>query len=412
MNILFLTQENNSLGLQDRLMSEEHSVRVWIKDPKARHIGEGIVQIIESYESSLPWADIVVSDCTEVDHLLEPLRQKNKPCVGGTLLSKKLEDDRVFGMKEMEKHGLRVPPWAGPFTIEQALTFVKKHPERYVFKPSGQKDREYTYASKDADDLINELTQWKSKGVAIGTGILQLFIEGKEVAVGTTICHGTAVSPYQINFEHKKLFDGERGPNTGEMGTIAYYTKNAPLIKEFQKFEPWFEDSDYATDFDLNFIVTEDSAYVLEPTCRFGYPAILLQAEAQTQDFGAYLSDLAFGALESLPVKSPWVCGVVACVPGFPFEESYKKHGEGKIFPLEGDLTPYELSYDHQKNEYVAPRGGYGAAAVSIGLGDSLDEARKASYEKLDSLPKEFFFRTDIGEKVKKDWDLYKRWIQ
>lgn len=395
----------DSLGIQCQLLHEGHTLKTYVKSKESHDVGEGIIDRVDDYTNYLHWADVVVVDCTGFGKLADKWRAMGIKVVSGTAATDLLEEDRAYGMKIMEEYGLTTPEWFGPFSLKQAQEFVKKNPERYVLKPNGQQDRDLTHVARDADDMIRELDRIMKVKKSVGTVILQQFIDGHEIAVGSTFCKNKFVMPYQINWEHKKLYPSNLGVNTGEQGTVCYYENHGnPLIDEFKKLEPWLKETGYSTDFDLNFMVTEKDAYVLEPTTRFGYPAIMLQAYLQEQEFGDYLYELAEGTLTKLPMKKPWVTGVVLSAPGYPFKESYLKHGKDKQMPFitedfDPDMYFYEVAKD--KNGYKTS-GSSGAILVSVGRGGNLEASIEDCYAKIkmNDFPSWLAYRDDIGEKL------------
>jgi len=406
MKYLIISDEIDSLGLLTRLQDEGHEVKVWCKDKESLDIGRGIINLVPDYRSHARWADVVIVDSTGYGKEMDQWRKAGILVSCGTEATDKLEDDRAYGMRLLEKYGCTVPPWVGPFkTLDQIITFVKKTPKRWVIKPSGQQDRDLTYVSRDADDLIQEVERWKKKGLNIKQGaILQEFIKGHEMAIGSSFCADRFIYPFQINWEHKKLLAGNLGPNTGEQGTVAAYLSKNRLITEIEKLRPWLANTGYSTDFDLNFMLTEDKAFVMEPTSRLGYPAIFMQIENTKMDVGEYFYEIANGTLEALPMKNTWVVNVVLSAPGYPFKEGYVKHGKGKIIPgIKEDSPEHLYFYEIEKTkEGYQTCGSSGAALVTVATGNSLEETQKKVYDyiKKYDFPSWLGYRVDIGKKL------------
>ncbi len=97
------------------------------------------------------------------------------------------------------------------------------------------------------------------------------------------------IEPVNFNFEHKKLFPGNIGPSTGEMGTSMFWSSRNRLFNEtFGKLEDWLAEEGYVGSIDLNCIVNENGIYPLEFTPRFGYPTIVLQEEGMITPTGEF----------------------------------------------------------------------------------------------------------------------------
>ena len=103
-------------------------------------------------------------------------------------------------------------------------------------------------------------------------------------------------TPININFEHKKLFPGNLGPSTGEMGTSMFWSgPTGSSTRRCKKMEPRLAEERYVGYIDLNCIVNANGIYPLEFTSRFGYPTIFIQQEGMITPIGQFLSDLAAG---------------------------------------------------------------------------------------------------------------------
>lgn len=419
MKYLIVSDELDSLGVLTRLIDEGHEVKVWCKDKESHDIGSGIIRLVPNYRDHVRWADVVVVDSTGYGKEADAWRKAGILVSCGTAETDKIEDDRAYGMRVLEKHGLTVPPWVGPFkTLDQIITFVKKMPQRWVLKPSGQMDRDLTYVSRDAEDLIEEIARWKEKGLSIKQGaILQKFIKGHELAVGSPFCGTQFVTPFQVNAEHKKMFAGNLGPNTGEQGTVVAYLNRHPLIDRLKKLQLYLAGTGYSTDFDLNFMLTDTDAYVMEVTSRLGYPAVYLQTDNCTMDIGEMFYELASGTLKELPMKEIWVVGVVLSAPGYPYKESYLKHGKGKSLPMIKIDSPdhiyfYEIE---KKDKKYLTTGSSGAALVICAEGSTIEQAQKKCYDfiKKQDYPSWLAYRIDIGTKFINEelsWFKSRKW--
>src|SRR5439155_4770184 len=105
------------------------------------------------------------------------------------------------------------------------ITYIRENPGAYVIKPSGQaqnyKGLLFVGMEDDGSDVVRMLETykrvWSSK---IKVFQLQKKVAGVEVGVGAFFNGKRFITPVNINFEHKKLFPGEVGPSTGEMGTV------------------------------------------------------------------------------------------------------------------------------------------------------------------------------------------------
>src|ERR1700693_895292 len=123
-----------------QVLKEGHEVRYYIEAEKERDIADGFVPKSANWEKdATEWADIVVFDDTLGQGAkAQALRAKGVPVIGGSEYTDRLEDDRSFGQEELKKSGVNIIPYEDFDSFDPAIEFVKKNPDRYVIKPSGE----------------------------------------------------------------------------------------------------------------------------------------------------------------------------------------------------------------------------------------------------------------------------------
>jgi phosphoribosylamine-glycine ligase len=221
---LFVSKEALIGDLVWKIKNEGHEVKYFIESKTEKDICDGFVDKVDKWEDFKDWADVIIFDDVGFGTLAEKLRKEGKLVVGGSVYTDKLEVDRDFAVKEMIDAGVNViPSWI--FTdFDEAIKFINKNPDRYVIKPSGiqqedQKELLFVGGEEDGKDVIQVLELYKLRwSKKIKTFQLQKFISGVEVAAGAFFNGEDFIYPINVNFEHKKLFPGNIGPSTGEMG--------------------------------------------------------------------------------------------------------------------------------------------------------------------------------------------------
>ncbi len=272
-----------------QVAKEGHQVRYCIEDEKERDIADGFVPKVRDWVREVDWADVIVFDDTlGQGQKAHALRVKGKLVVGGTPYTDRLEDDRSFGQEELKKEGINIVPYRDFDNFDDAIAYVKANPERYVIKPSGAasnvKRRLFVGDEDDGQDVIRVLEAYKkSFPDEIRQFQLQRRVTGVEVAVGAFFNGKEFIYPLNVNFEHKKLFPGNIGPSTGEMGTAMFWSGPNKLFNStLKKMEAKLASESYVGYIDLNCIVNGNGIYPLEFTARFGYPTISIQQEGMT----------------------------------------------------------------------------------------------------------------------------------
>jgi len=417
---LFVSWEALSGDLAYQIQSEGHQVKVYIQANYDKDVYDGFLERVGDYKQFIDWADVVVFDDVGFGEEADELRKKGKLVIGGSGYTDRLEKDREFGQAEMKRVGMLTLPHWDFSDYDLVLKFIEENPGRYVFKPSefvGSSSKGLLFLGKDEDgkDLCEIIRSNKNVlKEKVKQFQLQKFAQGVEVAVGAFFNGNDFIYPININFEHKKLFPGDIGPYTGEMGTLMYWSGPNTIFKTtLEKMREDIRKSGYIGYIDINCIANARGIYPLEFTCRFGYPHISIAMEGITSGMGEFLYSIAKGESYDLRTKKGFQLGVCCAVPPFPYYDKeemdiyrdlsiiFKKPSmEGIRF---GDLKRVDGSWR------IAGESGY--VLVVTGSGTTVEDARKQAYGRLDNiLLQNMFYRTDIGLGWYEDSDKLQTW--
>ncbi|MEW6328986.1 MAG: hypothetical protein AB1468_02605, partial [Candidatus Micrarchaeota archaeon] len=234
---LFVSFDGLIGDLAWQVRKEGNEAKYYIHAKTEKDVADGFVEKCEEWKSLKDWADVIVFDDIGFGQVAEDLRKEGKAVVGGSLYTDQLEDDREFGQNELKKAGVSVLPHWDFSDFDEAIDFVKKNPGRYVIKPSGkaQNEKELSFIGQEEDgnDVMNLLEHYKkSWSKKLNNFQLQKFAQGVEIAVGAFFNGNDFVYPVNVNFEYKKMFPGDIGPNTGEMGTMMFWSQPNVLFDE------------------------------------------------------------------------------------------------------------------------------------------------------------------------------------
>ncbi|MGI0049639.1 MAG: phosphoribosylglycinamide synthetase C domain-containing protein, partial [Nitrososphaera sp.] len=214
-----------------------------------------------------------------------------------------------------------------------------------------------------------------------------------------------------INFEHKRLFPGNIGPSTGEMGTLMFWIERSKIFDlTLEKMKPALAASGYVGYIDINCIANGTGIYPLEFTSRFGYPTLSIHMEGITSKWGKFLHSLAKGDDVELDTKKGFQVGVVIAVPPFPFndDKTFRKFSEdATILFKTQNLDGIHLGEVKMEGSdwRIAGRSGY--SLVVTGSGSTTAEAREQVYRRVANIMiPNMFYRTDIGSAWVRDSDL------
>lgn len=404
-----------------QVVKEGHDVKYYIKNKDAKDIADGFVPKTDDWEADVDWADVIIfDDVLGFGKMAEKLRKAGKLVVGGTEYTDKLEDDRSFGQEELKKAGVNIIPYQEFTAFDEAIKYVRENPNRYVIKPSGEaqniKRLLFVGEEEDGKDVIQVLEAY-SKVVKNKIKVFQLQrrMAGVEIAVGAFFNGTEFVLPININFEHKKLFPGNIGPSTGEMGTSMFWSgENKIFNATLKKMEPKLKEEGYVGYIDINCIVNANGIYPLEFTARFGYPTIMIQLEGMNMPAGEFFYELAEGSLKNFKAKSGFQVGVRIVVSPYPFNDpdTFTMHSkEAIILFKKPNLDGVHIVDVKKEDDQWLIAGNVGVVLVVCGLGPTMKQAQAQVYNRIGNIMiPGMYYRTDIGNRWYEDSDKLHSW--
>jgi phosphoribosylamine--glycine ligase len=419
---LFVSYDALISDIAWQIVKEGHQAKYYIDNAEEKEIADGFVQKTDNWRKEVDWADIVVfDDVLGMGTLADEVRKKGKPVIGGSPYSDKLEDDRGFGQEELKKAGVTVIPYWDFTDFDTAIKFIEENPNKYVYKPSGEeqniKSRLFVGEEDDGKDVSLMMSAYKKvhKPGDILQFQLQRRINGVEVAVGAFFNGKEFIYPINVNFEHKKLFPGNLGVSTGEMGTTMFWSgPNKIFNATLKKMETKLKEEGFCGYIDINCIVNTNGIYPLEFTSRFGYPTISIQQEGMLTPIGEFFWDIATGNGHKLRVKSGFQIGVRIVVPPFPFGEKiifdvYSK--DAVVMFKKPGLEGIHIEDIKLVNDQWVITGTSGVALIVVGTGQTMKQAQNQVYNRISNIMiPNMYYRDDIGDRWFEDSDRLHNW--
>jgi phosphoribosylamine--glycine ligase len=420
MKTLLVSKWGDSLDVAYQLLREGHEVKMYIQDKINREIGYGFVQKTNQWERFVDWADLIIFDYTGFGSIADSLRAQGKIVFGGSEYTDRLELDRNFGHKELIKHGIKVLASKEFSQFSEAINYIELHPDAYVIKPCGetQELKQLLFVGQDDEgkDVIHMLKAYeKTWGSEFGTFQIQRKVKGVEIAISGFFNGQQFLRPFNINFEHKKLFPNELGVSTGEMGTSMYWSSQSVLAeKTLLKLERTLASHNFRGHLDINAIVNGHGIYPLEFTSRFGYPQVYIQKDAITEDFGHVLLDVANGSKKSLQVRKGFQVGAYMVVPPFPFNDpkSFRLFSKDSVVVFKNQsregIHPVQVK---KINDQWLVTGDSGIVVLVTGTGLTIKDAQKNMYNRMSNIIiNNSYYRNDIGNRWAEDSDKLLSW--
>jgi len=384
------------------------------------------------WKKDLDWigkTGLIVFDSSGYGKVQDDLRGKGYLVVGGNQFADKLEHDRQYGQKILSVCGMKIIPSVNFSSTKSAIKFVEENNGPWVVKQNGHINTSFNYVGQlnNGKDVISVLKNYNRNNKKECLSIdLQKKIKGVEIGVARYFSGNDWVGPIEINLEHKSLFNDKLGPKTFEMGTLIWYEENEKnrLFQEtLAKMKSYLQKINFKGDVDINCIVVQNEIFPLEITPRFGWPSTHLHEEIHISPWGEFLRAIAQGKSYDLKYKKGYGIVVLLATPPFPYVIRTKKYYPEEMDILfkkelsEEDMRHIhleEVSLRNNKKEtsqlYISGKTGF--ALHVTGMGETVKEARKKTYDLIDNIviPK-VFYRTDIGLKfIKEDEKKLRDW--
>lgn len=430
MRILIIDKEGCSLDWTIRCQAEGHKVK-WYMPKRTEYmenmydaIGKGIVERVSDPREWYRWADLIFT--TDNTRWLEPMAQWKKagwPVIAPSPAAAAWEINRTIGQQVLKKAGIPIIEGKTFHDYDLAEAYVKREMERFVSKPCGdEEDKSLSYVSKSPADMIFMLERWKKLGSLKSEFILQKFVGGVEMAVGGWFGPGGFNQGWVENFEHKKFMNDDLGVATGEQGTVIRKVAKSKLAdKVLKPVEDQLAALDYVGYVDVNCIIDDKgNPWPLEFTMRPGWPLFNIEQAVHIGDHAEWLLDLAQGRDAKNWDLDTIALGVVMSIPDYPYSHITRKETNG--IPIYGmkELTdpsvhpcymmmgeaPIERDGKIVKEQMLLSAGDY--VLVTTGTGKTITQAKKGAYQTLKrlSMPNSPMYRTDIGNRLKKQLPL------
>lgn len=315
-----------------------------------------------------------------------------------------LEGSKSFSKDFMKKYGVKTAEYATFNDVSKALEYLNTCTYPTVVKADGLAAGKGVIICQNKEEAVNAVNECMVNdkfGNAGNTIVIEEFLEGVEASI-LSITDGKTIIPFLSGKDHKQIFDGGKGPNTGGMGVMApnpYVTED--VMKDFEENimantlkgirEEGF---DFKGIIFFGIMITKKGVYLLEYNVRMGDPETQSVLYLMESDLVELIEAALNENLDKTEVKwKKGVCiNVVLASKGYP----------GKF------TKGYEITIDEKVRDKVFLAGAKfedgvlktngGRVLSVIGCGADVNEARKEAYENIKYVNfKDSYCRTDIG---------------
>ncbi|MDV6377732.1 phosphoribosylamine--glycine ligase [Sporosarcina sp. GW1-11] len=324
---------------------------------------------------------------------------------GPTKAAARIEGSKSFAKEIMDKYDIPTASY-GTFTdADEAKAFIREQGAPIVIKADGLAAGKGVIVAmelQEALDAVDDMIGNQKFGESSSRVVIEEFLDGEEFSYMSFV-HDGQIYPMVIAQDHKRAYDGDRGPNTGGMGAYspvpqisdevvqeAYERVVVPTVEAMTEEGIPFTGILYA-----GLILTKQGPKVIEFNARFGDPETQVVLPRMASDFGKFMEALMAGEAFDLQWHEEAMLGVVVASEGYPGDIV-----NGKKLPNLDGLTANGLDVFHAGTKMENDRfvGNGGRVLLVAAKADTLKEAQQKVYEGLATEEwNGFFHRNDIG---------------
>ncbi|QED46456.1 phosphoribosylamine--glycine ligase [Cytobacillus dafuensis] len=320
-----------------------------------------------------------------------------------------IEGSKSFAKDLMKKYNIPTAEYAVFSTYEEAKAYLEEKGAPIVIKADGLaagKGVTVAMTIEEARAGLEEMLLNERFGDASSTVVLEEFLTGEEISLMAFV-NGETVIPLEIAQDHKRAYDGDKGPNTGGMGAYSPVPHiSRDIVKDAVEniLKPTAkalvqEGRSFCGVLYAGLIITEAGPKVIEFNARFGDPETQVVLPRMKSDLAQVMLSLINGESPDIVWDEQAMLGVVAASVGYP--EEYKK---GAILAGLQDLSDDAAFVFHagtDKNSSGEYTTNGGRVLLVAAKAKSLKEAQEKVYLQLNKLHCEgIFYRKDIGYKA------------
>ena len=373
---------------------------------------EGILKFVEDNNIDFTVVGPEVPLCMGLVDLLE---ENGHKAFGPVKASANLEGSKAFSKDFMKKYNIPTAEYAEVHSYEEAVIALDNFDLPVVVKADGLAAGKGVVICETKEEAVKALKEIMLDGVLNDAGkcvVLEEFLTGYECSL-LCFTDSETIVPMVYAKDHKQIFDGNKGPNTGGMGTVSpnpFMTKENgfgemdevlkneilnPILDGFKK-----ANMDFRGVLFIGLMIENGKAKVLEFNVRFGDPetqVIMLRLDSDLFDIMWATSTKTLKDME-IKWKDEYACCLVLASSGYP-----GKYEKGKVITgldnVDSDIVVFHAGTSHKEVDGCEKIVTSGGRVLNVcAMGSTLEEVREKVYkaaQKIDFEGK--YYRKDIG---------------
>lgn len=343
-----------------------------------------------------------------VEGVVDYFQSRNLACFGPSKAAAQLEGSKAFTKDFLKRHDIPTGYYATFTDTDKALAYVREHGAPIVIKADGLAAGKGVIVAEtleQAEAAIVDMLSDNAFGEAGCRVVVEEFLPGEEASF-IVIADGTHTLPMATSQDHKRVGEGDTGPNTGGMGAYSPAPVVTDLVYERvmeRIIEPTIagmtkDGMPYTGFLYAGLMIDADgNPRVIEFNCRFGDPETQPIMMRLKSDLGDLCSAAIRGVLNDSNVE--WdprpALGVVLAAGGYPgnYDKGHAIHG---LLTDQPKHTKIFHAGTAQKDDQVVTSGGRVLCVTA--LGDTIQDARENAYNGVDTIQwQDMLYRRDIG---------------
>ena len=340
--------------------------------------------------------------------VVDEFKKRGLKIYGPDRQSAKLEGSKAYAKSVMKRFGIPTASYEEFTDFEHALGYLRVQGAPIVIKADGLaagKGVTVAETQQEAEAALDVALRQGIFGEAGQKVVIEEFLEGEEMTI-LAFVDGETVLPLVPSQDHKPIFDGDRGPNTGGMGAYSPVPHLEQWLKEIQRLilKPLAKGlaesgQPYRGLLYTGLMLNESGPKVVEFNVRFGDPEAQVVLPLLENDLVEILSASCEGRLNEVELewkKEASVC-VIAAAPGYPGPPTKGLAIELPEF-LEDGTQIFHAGTRIQENTLVTSGGRvFGVTAQAT----DIEQARNRAYQLMENIKfRGMQFRSDIGAKA------------
>lgn len=342
--------------------------------------------------------------------LADEFEKRGMAFFGPSKAAARIEGSKGFAKALMKKYGIPTAAYETFDDEEKAIAYLKAN-DTYpiVIKADGLASGKGVIIAQSEEEAIDTVKDMLEGHTFSGAGrsvVIEEFMEGEEASM-LCFCDGTNVVPMISAQDHKRIFDFDKGPNTGGMGAYApapVMIKEMceevnvrilrPIVAAMKKEGYPFKGCLYA-----GLMITSEGPKVVEFNCRFGDPETEAVLPLFDGDLARVMLDCVHGTLsdEAVVWKKACAVDVVLASEGYPASHSSGEVISGIEDAKKAGCLVFHAGTVKKNGEYVVNGG---RVLNVVALADTLAEAKAKAYEGVSRISwRGMQYRHDIADK-------------